>query len=227
MKSIIKIKNLSKTYSTSKKKVEVLKGVNVEFEPGKFYVIMGHSGSGKSTLINIIGLIDSFDSGEYYLFDKNIINMSDKELSNFRMKNIGFVFQNFCLNHTLKAYENVIVPMLINKEIPAKERKKRALDLLEIFGLENRANHFPREMSGGEQQRVAIARSLANDPQVILADEPTGNLDEKTEKEIFNYLKELAKGGKCVIVVSHTNEVKTYADKVYELKDGELVSYDE
>jgi ABC-type lipoprotein export system ATPase subunit len=184
---------------------------------------MGHSGSGKSTLINILGLIDSFDSGKYELYEKRVEKFNDAELSNLRMKNIGFVFQEFHLNSTLKAYENVIVPMLINKDIDPKDRKKRAIDLLESVGLGERIDHFPNELSGGEQQRVAIARALANNPSIILADEPTGNLDEKNEQIIFSNLKELSMNGKCVIVVSHSNEVKKYANKVFKIVDGKLI----
>ena len=183
---------------------------------------MGHSGNGKSTLIHILGLIDECDEGEYQIYGKNVKNLKDKDASYMRLKNIGFVFQEFNLVPTLKAYENVMVPMLINKEIQAKERKERAIELLSSVGLKERINHFPKELSGGEQQRVAIARSLANNPNIILADEPTGNLDEKSEREIFTLLKKLAEEGKCVIVVSHSSEIKNYADKVYILDKGKL-----
>lgn len=227
MKKAISIENLQKSYSTEKKKVEVLKKVNLDFENKKFYAIMGHSGSGKSTLINILGLIDNFDSGKYILFGKDITTMSDKELSKIRMKNIGFIFQEFYLNNTLKAWENVVVPMLINDEISKKERKERACKLLKMVGLEDRMEHYPKELSGGEQQRVAIARALANNPKMILADEPTGNLDEEHEEQIFNILKEISKSGKCVIVVTHSNDVKKYADIIYKISNGKVVKQDE
>ncbi len=187
---------------------------------------MGHSGSGKSTLINMLGLIDHFDSGKYTLYDTDVNEFNDTRSSYLRMKNIGFIFQEFHLNPTLKAYENVIVPMLLNKNINAKERKNKADNLLKKLGLEDRIDHFPKELSGGEQQRVAIARALANDPHIILADEPTGNLDEKNEKEIFSHLKTLAQTGKCIIVVSHSEYVKQYADKVYKIVGGKLVGED-
>lgn len=219
---VMKLENVKKSYKTKNKKIDVLSNVNIDFSNGYFYAIMGHSGSGKSTLINILGLTDTIDSGTYELYGKNVSDLKDTELSNLRMKNIGFVFQEFYLNPTLKAFENVMVPMLINKEINPKERKQKALDLLKSVGLEERIDHYPRELSGGEQQRVAIARCLANNPNIILADEPTGNLDEKTEKEIFTLLKNLVKKGKCVIVVSHSNDVKKYADKIYKIVDGKV-----
>lgn len=222
MSKVIRLEQLSKSYHTKTEKLEVLKKISIAFEEGKFYAITGHSGSGKSTLINILGLIDQFDDGFYYLYGKNVKDLTDKEMSQLRMKNIGFVFQEFYLNTTLKAYENVIVPMLINKQILKSERKKRAVKLLEMVGLKDRIEHFPKELSGGEQQRVAIARALANNPSIIIADEPTGNLDEKNEEQIFELLQKIAKEGKCVIVVSHSKEIKKYADVIYSLSNGEL-----
>lgn len=222
MSEVIRLEQLSKSYHTKTEKLEVLKKISIAFEEGKFYAITGHSGSGKSTLINILGLIDQFDDGFYYLYGKNVKDLTDKEMSQLRMKNIGFVFQEFYLNTTLKAYENVIVPMLINKQILKSERKKRAVKLLEMVGLKDRIEHFPKELSGGEQQRVAIARALANNPSIIIADEPTGNLDEKNEEQIFELLQKIAKEGKCVIVVSHSKEIKKYADVIYSLSNGEL-----
>lgn len=222
MSEVIRLEQLSKSYHTKTEKLEVLKKISIAFEEGKFYAITGHSGSGKSTLINILGLLDQFDDGFYYLYGKNAKNLTDKEMSQLRMKNIGFVFQEFYLNTTLKAYENVIVPMLINKQILKSERKKHAVKLLEMVGLKDRIEHFPKELSGGEQQRVAIARALANNPSIIIADEPTGNLDEKNEEQIFELLQKIAKEGKCVIVVSHSKEIKKYADVIYSLSNGEL-----
>ena len=219
---VIQLKNIQKTFHTKNKEVNVLRNLNAEFYEGNLYAVMGHSGNGKSTLIHILGLIDECDEGEYQIYGKNVKNLKDRDASYMRLKNIGFVFQEFNLVPTLKAYENVMVPMLINKEIQPKERKARAIELLESVGLKERINHFPKELSGGEQQRVAIARSLANNPNIILADEPTGNLDEKSEREIFTLLKKLAEEGKCVIVVSHSSEIKNYADKVYILDKGKL-----
>ena len=221
-RKIIQLNNIQKTFHTKNKEINVLMDLNAEFYEGKLYAIMGHSGNGKSTLIHILGLIDECDDGEYQIYGKNVKNLKDKDASYLRMKNIGFVFQEFNLVPTLKSYENVMLPMLINKEIQPKEKKEKSIELLESVGLKERINHFPKELSGGEQQRVAIARSLANNPNIILADEPTGNLDEKSEKEIFTLLKKLAEEGKCVIVVSHSNEIKNYADKVYVLNKGKL-----
>lgn len=220
---LIKLENISKEYKTNTKVIKVLNDVNAKFYSGKFYAIMGHSGSGKSTLVNILALIDNFDSGSYYLYNLNIKDFNDEKLSNLRMNNIGFIFQEINLIPTLKAYENVMVPMLINKKIKANERKELALKLLKEVGLEDRIDHFPRELSGGEQQRVAIARALANDPNIIIADEPTGNLDEKTESEIFELLKKLSDKGRCIIMVSHSEYVKKYADEVLKIENGKLV----
>lgn len=220
---IFELEGINKSYKSKSKTVKVLSDVKLEFYSGTFYAIMGHSGSGKSTLINILGLIDLPDDGVYKLYGKVNSNYNDSELSYIRMKNIGFIFQNFHLNQTLKAYENVMLPMIINNDIERKDRKNKALLLLESVGLKDRADHFPSELSGGEQQRVAIARALANNPSVILADEPTGNLDEDHEREIFYRLRELANNGKCVVVVTHSNEVKKYADKIYKFSDKNLV----
>ncbi len=223
---IMKLENISKTYKTKNKTVKALLDVNADFYSNNFYAIRGHSGSGKSTLINILGFIDTFDNGTYDLYGLNAKKYNDVELSKLRMKNIGFIFQEFHLNPTLKAFENVMVPMLINKHIDPKDRKERAIKLLQSVGLGERIDHFPKELSGGEQQRVAVARALANNPNIILADEPTGNLDEKNEKEIFKLLRELSKNGKCVIAVSHSDYVKDYADKLYKIADGKLVGDD-
>lgn len=220
---ILKINNCSKTYKTKTKNIEVLKNINAKFNKNKFYLIIGHSGSGKTTLINILGLLDKFDDGKYTLYGNDILNLNDTQISDLRMNKIGFIFQNFCLNPNLTALENVMVPMLINKKIIPKNRKDKAMELLKSVKLENRITHFPKELSGGEQQRVAIARALANDPNIILADEPTGNLDEENEKIILSMLKELSQKGKCVIVVSHSLEAKKYADKIYKLNNGNLI----
>ncbi len=224
---VMKLANISKTYTMKNKKqirtIEVLSDVSIDFYSKNFYAIQGHSGSGKSTLINILGLMDTFDNGKYEIYGDCPSKFSDDELSSLRMKNIGFIFQGFYLNPTLKAFENVMVPMIINKDINPKNRKNMAIELLKSIGLSERIDHYPNELSGGEQQRVAIARALANNPHIILADEPTGNLDAKTEKEIFATLKKLSQNGKCVIVVSHSEHVKEYADKVYKIVDGKLI----
>ena len=216
------IENVCKVYKTKNDEVKALDNVSYEFKPGKLYAIMGHSGSGKSTLISILGLIENYTSGKITINNEDISKLKDNDLSDLRMKYIGFVFQDFYLDEHLKAYENVMLPMLINKNIKKSERKEKAIKLLTELGLSERINHYPREMSGGEQQRDAIARSLANDPKIILADEPTGNLDETNEKLVFETLKKLAQNGKCVIVVTHSEEIKNYADEILKINKGKL-----
>lgn len=221
--TVIELKGINKIYKKGNEEVRALEDIDLAFEKGKFYAIMGHSGSGKSTLISILGLMNKFDSGDYLLNEKSTKDLKELEASKLRMKEIGFVFQEFYLDEYMTALDNVILPMLINKEIDKQNREKIAKDLLKKFKLEGRESHLPHELSGGEKQRVCIARALANNPSIILADEPTGDLDEENEKMIFNYLKELSNEGKCVIVVSHSNEVKNYADILIELKSGKLV----
>lgn len=214
--------NINKKYRKNSNEINALSNIDVDFEKGKFYAIMGHSGSGKSTLLSIIGLINDFDSGKYFLEDKDIKKLNDIELSKFRMSKIGFIFQDFYLDEHMTSLENVMLPMVINEKIKKSERKTVALDLLKKVNMLERASHLPKELSGGEQQRIAIARALANNPAIILADEPTGNLDVENEKIIFEELKKLSKSGKCVIVVSHSNEVIKYADIVMNIEKGEL-----
>lgn len=221
---MLKLDKISKVYSIDKNdKISLLNDISLEISNNKFYGIVGHSGSGKSTLLNIIGLIDDFDSGKYFIDNKEVNYLSEDEKSSIRMKKFGFVFQSFYLNNRLTALENVMIPMYINKEISKLERKKIAINLLKKFGLGNRINHRPNQLSGGEQQRVAIARALANNPEVILADEPTGNLDKKNEEMVFNYFKKLViEDKKTVIIVSHNEIINKYADIIYKLEDGKI-----
>lgn len=219
---VLEIKDLIKDYYHKEKKIEVLKSLSYNFEKGKFYGIMGHSGSGKTTLFNIIGTIDKEYNGNILVNSKNISSLNDEDMASLRNLEIGFVFQDFFLDEGLTALENVMVPMIINENIPKEEREVIAKKLLKEVGMEDREKHFPKELSGGEKQRVAIARALSNNPNILLCDEPTGNLDEETENKIFTLLKNLSKSGKCVIVVSHSNEVKSYADVMLYLKDGKL-----
>ncbi len=219
---VLEIKDLIKNYYHKEKKIEVLKSLSYNFEKGKFYGIMGHSGSGKTTLFNIIGTIDKEYNGNILVNSKNISSLNDEDMASLRNLEIGFVFQDFFLDEGLTALENVMVPMIINANIPKEEREVIAKKLLKEVGMEDREKHFPKELSGGEKQRVAIARALSNNPNILLCDEPTGNLDEETENKIFALLKNLSKSGKCVIVVSHSNEVKSYADVMLYLKDGKL-----
>lgn len=218
--AVIKLTDVGKNYKNTG---DVLKGVTLEFEPGKMYGIMGPSGSGKSTLLNIIGTLEKASYGTVEILGNNLEGYGEKELCNIRAKHIGYIFQNFYLNPYLDAIENVMVPMKVNDEIEPKARREKAEGLLKRFGLEERMKHLKSQMSGGEQQRVAIARALANDPDIILADEPTGNLDEDNEVIIFETLKGLAESGKTVIVVSHNEIVKEYADEVISIVKGKIV----
>lgn len=222
MDYIITIEDITKTYKTKKRDVEVLKNIDLTFSLGKFYAIMGPSGSGKSTLFNILGLVDTPSSGTYKINGIDTTKLTDKSSSIIRMNNISFVFQDFNLDPYLNALENVMMPLYLNKKIKKEDREKISKDILTKLNLENRFEHFPNELSGGEAQRVAIARALVNNPNIILADEPTGNLDEELETEIFKILKSLTKENKCVIVVSHSSKIKEYADVVYTLKDGKI-----
>ncbi len=216
------LENVLKCYvSESGQQVKALNLVTYKFEVGKFYAIMGESGSGKSTLINILGLMDKATKGSVFLDGVDTSKCSDDELCKLRNEKIGFVFQNFYLNNKLTALENVLLPMYINGNVDLNKAK----DLLKTFNVLDRESHYPYELSGGEQQRVSLARALVNNPKYILADEPTGNLDSKNEDEVFNYLKDISKD-KCVIVVSHNEKIKNYADKVIYLEKGVLKDED-
>ena len=212
--------NANKKFISKNEEIIILNNVSIEFKKGTMYLITGHSGSGKTTLINILGLIDKLDTGKLLIDNIDINNLNNKEIVNIRKEKIGFIFQDYCLNEYLTAKENIIVPMLVNKNIKSKDRNNIAINLLEQFNLSNRANHLPKKLSGGEKQRVSIARALVNNPKYLICDEPTGALDKKNERIVFEYLKKLAKSGICVIVVSHSNEIKKYADKTYILEDG-------
>ncbi|WP_026894521.1 ABC transporter ATP-binding protein [Clostridiisalibacter paucivorans] len=216
MDYIISAYKLNKEYTD----VKALKDVSINIDYHKFYGIMGPSGSGKTTLINMLGLLDTPNSGEIYINNVDVSKLKEDERAKIRMKKIGFIFQAFYLNPSLKAFENVMIPMYINPEYGKVDLKEKAINLLNSLGLSNRINHFPRELSAGEQQRVAIARALANDPQCIIADEPTGNLDTNNETIVLNKLKELTRQGKSVIVVSHNEVIDSYADKIYHMSDG-------
>jgi len=222
MESVIELRNVTKNHKTKNKQIEVLKDVNVRFDAGKFYALMGHSGSGKTTVTNVIGMLDTPTSGVVLINNLDTSKVNKNEEADFRRDYIGFIFQDFYLDEHLKAYENVMLPMLINNNIKKSERYNKALELLALVDLNDRIEHYPHELSGGEQQRVAIARALANNPKIIIADEPTGNLDEENEELIFKILKQLSNDGKCIIVVSHSNEVLRYADVVYKLQNGIL-----
>ncbi len=223
MKPIIQLRNVWKTYKMGDNVVHALKGINLDVMPGEFLAIQGPSGSGKSTAMNLVGCLDVPSRGEIYLDGANISKMSESDLATIRGRKIGFIFQKFNLIETLTAFENVVLPMTF-QGIPEEERKKRAVKLLTQFGLGDRMHHKPGELSGGQQQRVAIARSLSVDPPVILADEPTGNLDSKTGKEVMEFLKELHKHhDKTIVLVTHDDVLARFADRVENLKDGIII----
>ncbi|CDB29040.1 aBC transporter ATP-binding and permease protein [Firmicutes bacterium CAG:582] len=213
---VIEVKNLSKAYGTN----IVLKNKSFVFETKKLYAIVGHSGSGKTTLFNIIGLIDNDYDGELTIDGAIAKKMSIDYKARLRNKKIGFVFQNFLLNDYLTVIENVCLPLITNKKLSKYEKQNKALKILNQLNIESKSKRFPKELSGGEQQRVAIARALINDPDIILADEPTGNLDRDNENEVFKELKKLANAGKCVIVISHSQEILKYADKKYDIEEA-------
>lgn len=216
----IEAKNLSKIYGDAENPVVALDRANLQMVSGDFISIMGPSGSGKSTLLHLLSGLDKPSSGSLTYDGKDIYSYSDKELSAFRRKRIGFIFQQFNLLPVLTAKENIIMPLLLDKQKPDEAYLKR---LTELLGIQSRLKHLPHELSGGQQQRVAIARALASEAPVILADEPTGNLDEDTAQDITEILKESAhKMNKCVVVVTHSNELAKQADVVFRLKKGEL-----
>lgn len=216
----IELKEISKIYNNS---VVAVDNVSLTVNQGEFIAVMGQSGSGKSTLLQIAGLLDTCTSGQVIINGNDVSTLDKNALADVRMENLGFVFQAFHLNAHLKLYENVMVPMLINDKFTSmNDMKEQAMQLIDSVGLTNRKEHYPFELSGGEQQRVAIARALANDPDFILADEPTGNLDSKNELMVFEELKKLCYLGKGVLVVSHNDAVIDFADKIYTMKDGVL-----
>lgn len=223
---MLELKEISKEYKKKKRIVEVLEKVSYQFQNGKFYCITGKSGAGKTTLIEIMGLLLNVSAGELMIDNQNVSTLTENEKADLRNKKIGFVFQSFHLNPLMKAYENVMLPMYLNKSLTSEQRKQRAYDLLSKFGLKDRELHFPKELSGGEQQRVAIARALANGPDIILADEPTGNLDVENTSEVLKILKDLSRKGKCVIVVSHDERVSSCADVVLKVENKRLESVD-
>lgn len=216
----IELKEISKIYNNS---VIAVDNVSLTVNQGEFIAVMGQSGSGKSTLLQIAGLLDTCTSGQVIINGNDVSTLDKNALADVRMENLGFVFQAFHLNAHLKLYENVMVPMLINDKFTSmNDMKEQAMQMIDSVGLTNRKEHYPFELSGGEQQRVAIARALANDPDFILADEPTGNLDSKNELMVFEELKKLCYLGKGVLVVSHNDAVIDFADKIYTMKDGVL-----
>ena len=220
--SIIRIENVWKKYDMGgAEPLVVLKEIDLEIKKGEFIAIAGPSGSGKSTMMNIVGALDKPSWGAVYLKNENISEMSESSLAFLRGKTIGFIFQQFNLLPTLTALQNVMLPMEI-VDVPEDEARKRAKKILSSLGLGDRLQHLPNELSGGQQQRVAIARSLSNSPEVILADEPTGNLDSKTGQFVMNFLKEINDKGKTIVLITHDLHLVKYAKRIIHLKDGRI-----
>ena len=221
--TVIKIKKIARHFTVGNEVIKALKTINLSIEKNEFVALMGQSGSGKSTLMNILGCLDTPTEGSYTLANNNVSQLDDNSLAEIRNKEIGFVFQSFNLLPKSTALENVMLPLIyagFNKE----EREKKALDALEKVNLSDRINHRPNELSGGQRQRVAVARALVNNPSIILADEPTGNLDSATSVEIMALFQEIHKNGNTVIIVTHEDEIAQYAHRIVRLKDGEIES---
>jgi len=222
-KEIVRLENIRKVYENFGVKNEVLKGINLVIKKGEFVSIMGPSGSGKTTLMNIIGCLDTATSGKYYLDGKDISNLNDDELSEIRSEYIGFVFQQFYLIQYLNVLENVLMPTIYSKK-DRKNIKEKAKELLEKVGLEDKLNFKPSQLSGGQQQRVAIARALINEPQLILADEPTGALDSKTAESIMKIFKELNEEGKTIVIITHDPSIASQTERIIKIKDGKILN---
>ena len=225
MEPLIKVEDIHKIYNPGENEVRALDGVSLEIQRGEFVAIVGHSGSGKSTLMNMLGCLDTPTSGHYFLEGKDVSSLSDDQLSDIRNKKIGFIFQGFNLIPNLDAVGNVELP-LIYRGLGKQRRRRIAVQALTKVGLGRRLKHRPSELSGGQQQRVAVARAIAAQPPIILADEPTGNLDSRSTVEIMNILKELHKNGRTVIVITHDDDIAAQARRVIRIMDGQVESDD-
>ena len=221
MGALIHIENMKKIYNPGENEVRALDGIDLDIEKGDLVAIVGHSGSGKSTLMNMLGCLDTPTSGKYVLDGQDVASMTDNQLADVRNKEIGFIFQGFNLISNLDAVENVELP-LVYRGVSKNERKQLAMEALKSVGLEDRMRHKPNEMSGGQQQRVAVARAVAAKPPIILADEPTGNLDTKSTQEIMEILKELHRSGRTVIIITHDEEIASQAHRVIRILDGRI-----
>lgn len=220
--NIVSIKELSRVFRTDQVQTTALNKVSLTVHPGEFISIMGPSGCGKSTLLNILGLLDQATSGSYELLGKQMVGLKESERSEIRKKQVGFVFQNFNLIDELTVFENIELPLIYNK-VPAKERKVKVLAIAEKLGISHRLKHYPQQLSGGQQQRVAVGRALIHQPEIILADEPTGNLDSKNGNEVMELLTELHQQGATIIMVTHSLHDASYSDKIITMKDGEIL----
>ncbi|MFD2743777.1 MULTISPECIES: ABC transporter ATP-binding protein [Sphingobacterium] len=219
---MIKITNLQKFYRTEEVETVALNDLNIHVQEGEFVAVMGPSGCGKSTLLNIIGLLDDLDEGSYVFNNVEVAKFNERKRSDLRKHNIGFVFQSFNLIDELTVFENVELP-LIYTNVPAAERKKRVEEVLEKVQIMHRRNHFPQQLSGGQQQRVAVARAVVNNPKLILADEPTGNLDSSNGNEVMNLLTELNEAGTTIVMVTHSEHDAKFSDRVIRMLDGQVI----
>jgi putative ABC transport system ATP-binding protein len=220
---MIQIKNLSKVFRTEEVETTALNEVSITINQGEFVTIMGASGSGKSTILNIVGLLDNASSGNYQLLNQEIIGLKEQEKSKVRKQNIGFIFQNFNLIDELSVFDNIELPLIYNN-VPSSERKKKVEIIAERLGISHRLKHYPQQLSGGQQQRVAVARALINDPKIILADEPTGNLDSKNGNEVMELLTDLHAQGSTILMVTHSDYDASFSQRTIFMKDGMIVS---
>lgn len=223
---LISVKNLTKVYKMGETQVHALRGITLDINKGNFEAIMGASGSGKSTFMNIVGCLDKPTGGEYYLDGVDALKMNRNQLAEFRNDKIGFIFQSFNILPRTSAVENVELPLLYNSKVSAKERRERARDALKSVGLEERMHNMPNQLSGGQQQRVAIARALVNQPVVILADEPTGNLDSRTSYEIMEIFQRLNDAGSTIVMVTHEPDIASFARNSIVFRDGRIIAHD-
>lgn len=222
-KDIIRVERLERIFRVGSEDVHALRGISFAIQEGEFVSIMGTSGSGKSTLLNILGCLDRPSAGDYIIDGVSIKELSKNELSTLRNRKIGFVFQNYNLLARTTAIENVELPLLYNKEVPARERRDHAIAALKLVGLESRMEHMPNQLSGGQQQRVAIARALVNDPVILLADEATGNLDTRTSYEIMSLFQDLHQQGKTIAFVTHEPDIANFTTRKIALRDGQII----
>ena len=220
---MIKIEKISKIFRTEEVETKALSEVSITINQGEFVTIMGASGSGKSTLLNIVGLLDGATNGSYQLLNQEMIGVKEQEKSKIRKQNIGFIFQNFNLIDELSVFDNIELPLIYN-DVPSSERKKKVEAIAERLGISHRLKHYPQQLSGGQQQRVAVARALINDPKIILADEPTGNLDSKNGNEVMELLTDLHANGSTILMVTHSDYDASFSQRTIVMKDGMVLS---